>query len=347
MRKILVLFFAGLLLTGVLSSACFAKIKAQKTDLSSASSQPQAELTIVQPVDYSNKSNWMYMDTSAKHEVDLLYFYPTATYKAEPGYKFGAINDMNKKNAQFAFAKSGAAFSAYTNVFAPYYRQVPATALPNTSLDDVKKKIKTGQGKIDVFNALDYYFNNLNNGRPFMISSHSQGSFIMQLAFEEYFSKHPEYLNRMVAAYTVGIPITNKWLKKNHLKFVKGETDTGVIITWNTEGPNAIGGMEKNQLTINPINWKLDETPATLSENKGSLLIDMKKQTVVKAKGIADATINLNRGTVVCTTRNNYLPQNNLFGDKSFHIEDYTLYYENIKENGLKRIESYLGHKVK
>lgn len=302
----------------------------------------------VQPVDYSNTANWMYWDTSASHDVDLLYVYPTATIKPQAGHAFGAINDATKKNAQFAFAKSGAAFADYTNIFAPYYRQVPAVALvPAKTLGDVKEIIKNSQAKLDVFNALDYYFTRLNNGRPFMFSSHSQGSFIVQLAFEEYFSKHPEYVSRMVAAYMVGIPVTKKWLKQNHLKFAKGETDTGVIIAWNTEGPDATGGSAGKQLVINPLNWKRNKTSALLKENKGSLLVDMKMQTATASKPLADATLNLKRGTVVCTTRHNYLAPNALFGDKSFHTEDYSLFFGNIKENGLKRIKNFLKNKIK
>jgi len=307
--------------------------------------QNKMNATTVQPVDYSNKANWMYMETNTKKEVDLLYFYPTATYDSPDGSGIGIINDKNKKQAKDAFAHSGAAFSSYTNVYAPYYRQVAATKIADIKdIQGLKEFLKNSQAKKDVFDSLDYYFNNLNNGRPFIISSHSQGSFIMQLAFEEYFSKHPKYLDRMVAAYIVGIPISNKWLKQNHLKFAKKETDTGVIITWNTEGPNAKGGSNIKQMVINPINWKRNETPASVEENKGSL----NYQTFKVEKGFADATINKKRGTVICTTNKNYIkPLAFIFGDTNLHFYDYTFYYENIKENGLKRIEAYLGHKAK
>ena len=71
----------------------------------------------------------------------------------------------------------------------------------------------------------------------------------------------------MVAAYPIGYSITKEYLKANpHLKFATGESDTGVIISWNTEGPK---NMELNAKTavllpgaisINPLNSKLDKT---------------------------------------------------------------------------------------
>lgn len=42
----------------------------------------------------------------------------------------------------------------------------------------------------------------------------------------------------MVAAYMPGCSVTEKWLNEHpHLKFAQGETDTGCIVSWNTEGP--------------------------------------------------------------------------------------------------------------
>ncbi|MBQ4402434.1 MAG: DUF3089 domain-containing protein [Synergistaceae bacterium] len=38
--------------------------------------------------------------------------------------------------------------------------------------------------------ALDYYFENCNNGRPFIIAVHSQGSMIALLVLKKYFREH-------------------------------------------------------------------------------------------------------------------------------------------------------------
>jgi hypothetical protein len=59
---------------------------------------------------------------------------------------------------------------------------------------------------------------------------------------------------------------TSDWLAKTGLKFAEGATDTGVVVSWNTEGP--ANQNEKNMtlapggISINPINWKRDDTPA-------------------------------------------------------------------------------------
>lgn len=86
----------------------------------------------------------------------------------------------------------------------------------------------------------------------------------------------------MIAAYAIGYSITKEDLEAYpYLKFASGESDTGVIVSWNTEGPknveenapNAV--ILPNAISINPLNWKLDDTYALASEeNLGSLMLN-------------------------------------------------------------------------
>ena len=199
----------------------------------------------------------------------------------------------------------------------------------------------------DVTAALDYYFENYNNGRPFIIAGHSQGSGIVSLVLKDYFKKHTDYYERMIAAYVIGFSITKDYLEENpHLKFANGEYDTGVIISWNTEGPkneeqnvnNVV--ILPNAISINPLNWKLDETYAPASKNLGSRILNEKTvEYEIKDVG-ADAKLVLSRGSIL--TNAHFEPVGgDAFGPQSYHNGDYALYYNNIKENVAKRIESY------
>ena len=101
---------------------------------------------------------------------------------------------------------------------------------------------------------------------------------------------------------------------------------------------------------INPLNWKKDGTPANSSLNKGMLV----QQHWLHCWGIdyenlPDATINEARGTIVTTIndpRFRYESNTALAGEKSYHTYDYAFYYMNLRENGKKRIESYLGKEI-
>lgn len=126
-----------------------------------------------------------------------------------------------------------------------------------------------------------------------------------------------------------------------------GENDTGVIISWNTEGPKNVEENATNVLvlpnaiSINPLNWKRDETYAPSSENLGSIVMDEKTGATEIRDIVGDAQMNLARGTVV--TNADAVP-NDLYeytGPQSYHQDDYSIFYNNIKDNVAKRIAAY------
>lgn len=160
-------------------------------------------------------------------------------------------------------------------------------------------------------------------------------------------TKHPEALKRMVAAYPIGYAVTKDFLARTGLKFAEGATDTGVIVSWNTEGPANKGAnnctLAPGGISINPINWKRDDTYAPVKENLGSLTVEGKLVT----PGIADARVDTVRGAVIVTTVDAKLyaiPADGaaLFGLESYHLHDYGFFYNNLKKNIADRIAAFM-----
>jgi len=290
---------------------------------------------------YSSADSWAKLSNTGTKEIDTFFVFPTLSLTSEIGGDFATINQM-KTPAQSTLAQLASVFYDETNVYAPYYRQVAFSKAEKMNKDQIAYAnfVKENCTYKDVVTALDYYFDNYNNGKPFILAGHSQGSCICYLLLEDYFKNHPDYLARMVAAYPIGWARDQAYYTKNtHLKFADGETDAGVIISWNTMGPDAKEDtivLPKNAVVINPINWKKDDTYASKAENKGSLV---NGEIVMN---YADAKINLERGYVESDTEATYIVNDLVLGDKSLHGVDYQLFYNNIKENVAKRIETYL-----
>jgi len=339
MKRINKLVLSTITLSLLLSCGIFSQVNAKSKAF-------EIKPLVGQSIDYTDDANWMFLEKNPKYDVDLFYLYPTVVLEGEG---VAPIDEKHKKSAQFVFAMQGSAFASYTNVYAPYYRQAPLSiALKLCAVEPFEQYVIDTEIRTDVYTALDTYFTKYNNGRPFILAGHSQGSTILSIVIREYMKAHPEYQKRMVSAYLIGYPFTKDWFKKyNNVKFAKGETDTGVIVSWNTEGADATesGIMNpKGELAINPLNWKTNGIPAPASANKGSLIFNKETKEVSIVKGANDATIDTKRGTLICTTCTDYVPLSFVafFGNKSLHAQDYQLYYENIKENGQKRIQAYL-----
>ena len=103
--------------------------------------------------------------------------------------------------------------------------------------------------------------------------------------------------------------------------------------------------MLPNGVAINPLNWKLDDTYASASENLGSLVMDEKTgKTEIRDIG-ADAQLDTARGTVVTHAAAVANEMVEFSGPESFHQDDYSIFYNNIKDNVAKRIAAYQANK--
>lgn len=302
--------------------------------------------------DYSRASGW-YRIPEITRDVDTFYIYSTSYF--ESSFKPGAPDHAPLDNPEMLegvrdeYMTNASVYESSTNVFVPYYRQ----AGMRYAVEIMKKTgdidaALSGIPYDDIRAALDYYFEHCNQGRPFIIAGHSQGSAMVKYALKNYFKEHPEYYKRMVAAYVIGFSVTKDDLEKYpHLKFATGENDTGVIVSWNTEGPRNVKENAPNAvvlpraISINPLNWKLDETYAPASMNLGSLMPNLKARRYEITDIGADARIVLKRGVIVTNARWNHPAAPEFFGPQSFHEDDYTFYYNNLKVNVAKRIAAF------
>lgn len=305
------------------------------------------------PVDYSMSSHWLSLPSSISKGVDVFYLYPTAWQKVNASDP--SICEIDNAsmllNSKYAYQRQATAFETVGNIYAPYYRQVDLTPPP-----EVRTRLTAGIPTSDATSAFDYYITHLNNGRPFILAGHSQGSDVLVNLLASYMKEHPAVQARMIAAYAIGYSVTTDYLAANpNLKFAEGADDTGVIISYNTEAPDTVAGTNPvvlpGALAINPITWTRSETPASASQNLGSIMLNSNGSVVLDEQGnflkvmdYADARVDLARGVVICTTadENRFAPGNATFGRGVYHSFDIPFYYYNIRANAENRVEKYL-----
>lgn len=311
------------------------------------------------PTDYSDSENWAHLPEQGDKPVDTFFVYPTVYIN--PSEDAPAIVPVEDETLRAGVAsnyeRQASIFEDLTNLYEPYYRQTNLAVLIGKDAQEFME-FQYQEQRTDVYAALDYYFEHYNDGKPFILAGHSQGSMMLKIALTDYFKEHTDYLERMVAAYVIGFSITTDDLETNPLlKFAEGADDTGVIVSWNTEGPENDGQanavVTEHAIAINPITWTRDETKADASENLGSHIpmTEADGDTIFadEVPGVADATVNTERGVVICTTlSDSYITVEalgedaaNPFGPASLHNMDYAAYWENIRENVQTRIQAY------
>ena len=305
------------------------------------------------PTDYAGPENWLARPAAPDKLADVFYVYPTSYITASPDEPMICAVDDRRMRAR---ARSNlhlmeGIFSGAVNVFSPYYRQGSVNQMQHIEIEEAIERVMGKEPRTDLYTALDYYFEHLNAGRPFFLAGHSQGSMLVRTILREYMAAHPDRYARMIAAYVVGFSITRYDLAAYpHLRFAEGAEDTGVVVSWNTEGPgNGESSLVRpGAISINPLNWKRDGTYAPVSENMGSLLMEPDGQKRLAIPGVADARVDTERGVVVCTNTDypyfdaSTFADTPVFGEKSFHGFDYLFYYENIRQNIAVRTAAFL-----
>lgn len=307
------------------------------------------------PTDYSKGENWMVRQDNGDKSVDVFYLYPTSTSN-NCKELVSEIEPTMKSLAYVSYDRGPSCFLEYANIFAPYYRQLSGVGIASCKNGaEFSDKVYNTVVRTDAYAALDYYFENYNNGRPFILASHSQGSFTMRHVLAEYMPLHKDYYSRMICAYTLGTCYNDEYLSKNpHVKMATGANDIGVVINWNsycaipTYNENCFLIYGTNPYCINPLNWKLDSTNAEISENKGTF----NPNTHYVEAGATDAKIDLDKHALICPTApsNGYYPSSvaamiAIFGTDTLHLNDWNLFYKNIQENAKVRIDAYFASK--
>ena len=216
-------------------------------------------------IDYADTTYW-YSVGDESHVADIFYVYPTVSvvsYKNNGSSWFADITQAKvrkKANGNQRFNKM--LYGEY-NFYAPYYRQMIFEAYSQPE-DTVARLAQTAA--CDVNDAFQYYMAHYNNGRPFFVVGHSQGS---QMLIE--LLKHgmtEEQRKLMVAAYCIGYHVTAEELADypEALRPAVDSTETGRLIVFNSvTDTTAIGMVSRNEVVgINPLTWTMatDTVPA-------------------------------------------------------------------------------------
>lgn len=182
---------------------------------------------------------------AADTSFDCFYVYPTVDLSLAPG------NDTNFVNVKLKLdplLSQAAPFARLCRVFAPLYRQATIGTL-SAQPANAQQYIDIAYG--DVLDAFKHYMGQLNNGRPFVLMGHSQGSMMLTRLMREEFDNSP-LRERLIVALLIGdgglyVPpgeVVGGTFQ--NIPLCTQDTQTGCIIGYNSFGedspPPANGG---------------------------------------------------------------------------------------------------------
>ena len=295
--------------------------------------------------DYSQDSSWIRRDSAPDKAVDVFYVYPTI-YTAESPVNMDIQNADLRQSAKHIYDMQASVYFKSANMFAPYYRQMSITELDPDA--DMYQNEFFKLGYEDVSRAFEYYLKNLNDGRPFILAGHSQGSMVLIALLREHFNDS-KLQEQLVAAYIIGYSVTPDDFKNYPwMRPAAKADDIGVIISYNTQAPGATGSpvLLPGAYCINPLNWMTDETPADKSLNLGAVFFkDTTDQINREVVNYVGAYVDQNTGALITSPPDKY--DSGPFPKGVYHKYDYNFWYRNLEKNVGLRCESYLDQNSK
>jgi Protein of unknown function (DUF3089) len=139
---------------------------------------------------------------AADPPIDCFYVYPTVSRDPGMNSDLAATEEGPTAVAQLA------RFASVCRTFAPLYRQVTLGAIPLAlSGQDVSANFNLAYG--DVRAAWRYYLDHYNNGRPFVLIGHSQGTIHLTRLLAEEIENSPaaaRLLSALLIGYAVEVP---------------------------------------------------------------------------------------------------------------------------------------------
>ena len=305
--------------------------------------------------DYSEDFAWVAKPDVLDKAIDVFYVYPTIYAGTDP-VNMDISDPALRANAAGLLKAQAGVYSPHANLFAPFYRQQSGATQSMTAGNGGNDPFADPffqVGASDIERAFEFYLTHLNPDRPFLIAGHSQGSMALINLMRKRFDD-PDLQKRLVAAYLIGYSVPIKELDEYPwMKAAQSETDTGVIISYNTEGPDAGPSpvLYPGQVVlINPLNWKTDATPAGPEANLGAVFFnDATGEVIEKIPHFTGACIDPVKSVLVVedmkTPASDRIDLVNLgrWSKQVYHRFDYAFFYNNLRENVQKRIAAYMN----
>jgi Protein of unknown function (DUF3089) len=180
-------------------------------------------------VDGQGQSTFVAASPAKNPKIDCFYVYPTVSTETTPN----ANLTIQPQEIGAAVAQASR-FSQVCRVFAPMYPQATTGDIGATPPDQEVETAYAG-----LLKAWDYYINDLNDGRGFVLIGHSQGAEVVTNLIQKEIDPNPTLRKRMVSAIVLGGNVLVKAGERvggffQHIPTCDSDTETSCVIAYSS-----------------------------------------------------------------------------------------------------------------
>ena len=342
------------------------------------------EKPLPEPPDYSMRSNWsgwpgpenpadrLPLNVEPvpyeKREAAAFFLHPTTFGSTDHYVQPMDHEETNRDTDMGATSIQASAFNNCCTVYAPRYRQ-SSQPYPEEGVGETIFEI----GYSDVRNAFFYFLDEIGDEKPFIMASHSQGSFYLAKLLMEEVSGTP-LTDRLIAAYAIGHRIPKNLVEEGlpDIHVCEDRLQLGCFISWDSyradrepenifqgfdevmwNGTDYSGYEDATLICVNPITWTTNGITSKKVEHLGALPFDKGTDLPIDAPlpALIKNDIAVHCGNdesnwlLVNADRDERLKTPGLFGffERNLHGYDYQYYWADIRQNARDRTNRFLA----
>ena len=314
-----------------------------------------APLVIPPPPDYANPASWVRMGEtdSVLPEFEVFYIYPTLFQNKRRPVMDHRFDRIRTKASDYI----GLTFGLLTDpvhplkLYAPFVRQADYSTALETDFSSGLSGTLLQYGIEDTKTAFAHFMKFFHTpGMPYVLIGHSQGASDLYELLRATPEITPE--SGFAAAYLAGLPKkTAAGIEQDFagrgIRLGKGADDTGVILTWNTIAEDAGDNIftVPGGAVVNPVNWKMDGTPADLSKSQETAYFYVSEKEpagTFKASRLNGAHAEPERGALVVNLpRDSEFDASAQMGEGIFHANDIFFFAGFLRDTMVRRAAAW------
>ena len=287
-------------------------------------------------IDYADTTYWYAFGESDKM-ADVFYVYPTVStisYADNDSSWFADITQAEVRGEANSNQRFNKMLYDDYNFYAPYYRQM---IFESYSQPDSVLQKNSAFAAQDVKDAFQYYMVHGNQGRPFFLVGHSQGSQVLIELLKS--GMTPEQRRLMVAAYCIGYKVTADELAQypEALCPANDSTEVGKLIIFNSVADTSGLAMVSigDVVGINPTTWTASTDTIAAEYHLGMAKYNANRDSVLIVP--CPTRTYLYKHTTVCPDLDPDMVFIPAYEDKfphgNLHFADSWLFGGNVKQN--------------
>jgi len=316
----------------------------QKLNYSSEFIIPDQEFNdneVIIPIDYNDEKNWAFrsdkhdfnrlipknysINIDKKINVSVFFIHPTTLFSSKK-WNADTSHFLNNDIIDLCLENQASVFAGITDLYVPHYREMHIYSYTDT-INGIKA---FNIAYNDIEKSFKYFLKNKKTDK-FIIAAHSQGTNHAKKLINEYIYTKVDLRRELIMSYLIGMDINKNEML---IDLCQNPTQLNCFLNWRSFNesyyPNDWNYGE-NYISTNPITYTNDTLWSDKKQHDGILFPNQK---IFLKRSIS---VRNEKGLLWISFDNNLILNN--FKKKSYHNADFNLFWVNIRQNLIKRLE--------